>query len=78
VLPTELKGPVERLSDQDKERILANVLWDVFGDVDEDGKPCLVPGRKPDRVDIGSLVAGLRQEFFPETVPSLEESCPLT
>lgn len=54
---------VAGLTYQDRTRVLVNVLWDVFGDVDDNGALVLDFSRSPDHVDVESLVASLRQEF---------------
>lgn len=69
----EVEALVEGLSYQDKVRILANVLWEVFGDVDEAGGRFLFEGRSPDRLDVASMVAGLRAEFWPSASAEGEE-----
>jgi hypothetical protein len=65
----EVQRLLGALSYQDLHRVLGNLLWDVFGDVDEEGKEVLLPGRSPDKVDVLSLVTSLRQEFWPKQFP---------
>jgi len=59
----ELQAKVEDLSHQDRTRILVEVLWGVFGDMDRtDG--CFVDfTRLPDADDLDLLVEFLRDEF---------------
>jgi hypothetical protein len=56
---------VENLSYQDKERILANIVWEVFGEFQPDGTPILNPFKPLDKEDIRGIVHGLRRELFP-------------
>jgi hypothetical protein len=59
-----------RLSNQDVERILSNLLWDLFGDVTVAAGQVLDPERRPDEVDVRSLLTSLGQEFWPERYPN--------
>jgi hypothetical protein len=52
-----------RLSHQDRERILANLLCGIFGDVTDAAHEVLDPERRPDAVDVESLLTSLRQVF---------------
>jgi hypothetical protein len=54
------------LSFQDQQRILRNLLWDVFGDIDDEGHEIIDPNRKPDRVDVESLLTSLQMELWGE------------
>ena len=66
IKPSDVEAMVEGLSYQDRIRILCNVIWDAFGDVDEAGEPIINRERKPDKVDLENLVEGLRAEFWQE------------
>ena len=57
-------------SREDLERIIFDVLWDLFGDVDENCKDELVSARRPDRIDHEILIRELRYEFWPELYPT--------
>jgi hypothetical protein len=72
VRPDRIGPLVNALSYQDTQRILQNLLWDVFGDVNDEGLTVLVPHRQPDKVDVASLLESLRQEFFPESCKQAE------
>ena len=61
-----------RLSYQDLERVLGNLLWDIFGDVTDAAHEVLDPERRPDEVDVESLLTSLRQECWPERYPTGE------
>ncbi len=60
------------LSYQDRDRILRNLVWDVFGDIDEAGNFIFDRDRTPDQVDTLSIVTSLRQEFWPDVYPDGE------
>lgn len=60
------------ISYQDKCRILQNLIWDLFGEIDENGEGILVPTRVPDSVELASVVTSLRQEFWPNREESEE------
>jgi hypothetical protein len=57
-------------SREDLERILFDVIWDLFGDVDENCKDELASARRPDRIDHENLIRNLRYEFWPELYPN--------
>jgi hypothetical protein len=56
-------------SREDLERIVFDMMWDLFGDVDENCKDVLVSARDPDRIDHVNLLRELRAEFWPELYP---------
>jgi hypothetical protein len=68
----QVPGLVEALPYQDKCRILKDIIWDLFGDIDEKGAPYIYPDRQPDDVDIKLLVFGLRQKVWPEVANGQE------
>lgn len=69
-----IDGIVSRLSFQDKDRILSNLVWDLFGDTDDSNHETVSPDRDPDQVDFNVVVESLRLEFFPELEPEITDS----
>jgi hypothetical protein len=54
------------LSYQDQQRILRNLIWDLFGDIDDDGHEIVDPNRQYDKHDrIETLADSLRPDFWP-------------
>lgn len=56
---------VEALTEHDRTRLLCNLIWNLFGDLDDAGKPVLIPDRKADVPEIRMAIEGLRQDLWP-------------
>jgi hypothetical protein len=68
----ELDDFVEGISYQDKCRILKNLIWDVFGYLEDDDRGFIDFHRTPDRVDLAGAALGLKHEFCSDPVPDEE------
>jgi hypothetical protein len=54
---------VSKLSYRDKDRILKNMVWSLFGEVTPDGADIFLINRDPGTSDIINAIEGLRQDI---------------
>jgi hypothetical protein len=60
----ELRRALAEKSDEEVRRLLFNICWNFFGEVDDELADVINPGLTPGPDDLKCAVEGLRQDLF--------------